>query len=294
MTPEPIVLREGYADLDTVRLHYMEAGEGPLVVLLHGFPEFWYSWRSQIPGLARAGFRVVAPDLRGYNLSSRPESVADCEIDLLAADVRDLIRERGERSALVAGHDWGAAVAWALAMNHPETVRRLAILNLPHPRRLMRAMLSSRQLLKSWYMFFFQVPWLPERLAAAGGWLALRRTLTDASLPGSFTAADIELYVEAWSRPGAIRGMINYYRAALRQPPWRAEGRIRPVLAPTLVIFGEQDRYLRHQIAEPYRADVPNLERVVLLPGATHFVNNDEPELVNRLLADFFSSASGH
>src|SRR5438270_1897810 len=120
--------REGFADLDAVRLHYVEAGDGPLVVLLHGFPEFWYSWRAQIPALAAAGFRVVAPDMRGYNTSSRPAAVAAYAGHKLAADVRDLIRERGERSALLVGHDWGAAVAWTAAMNHPDAISRLAIL----------------------------------------------------------------------------------------------------------------------------------------------------------------------
>jgi epoxide hydrolase 4 len=283
-------LREGYAELAEVRLHYVEAGEGPLVVLLHGFPEFWYSWRRQIPALARAGFRVVAPDMRGYNLSSRPGAVADYEIERLAADVRDLIHERGERDARLAGHHWGAAVAWAVAMNHPDAVRRLAILNLPHLRRLARGLRGPRQLRRSWYMLFFQLPWLPERAVAAHGWAALRRIFEDAR-PGAFTAADVERYVEAWSKPGAIRAMINYYRAALRQNPWRTESRMRPIAAPTLVIFGERDRHLRHELAEPYPADVPNLVRVARLPEASHWVNQDQPEQVAELLIDFFSPA---
>ena len=136
-------LHHGYADLGEVRLHYVEAGSGPLVVLLHGFPEFWYGWRSQIPALARAGFRVVAPDMRGYNLSSKPKGVAAYDTDHLAADVRDLIRERGAERALIAGHDWGAAVAWVTAMNHPDVVERLAIVNVPHPGRFLRALRRS-------------------------------------------------------------------------------------------------------------------------------------------------------
>ena len=127
-------MREGYAELGTVRLHYVERGEGPLVVLLHGFPEFWYGWRQQIGPLAEAGFRVVAPDMRGYNLSSKPRGRDQYEISLLAQDVRDLIEERGETKAHVAGHDWGGVVAWATAGLHPEAVERLAILNAPHPR----------------------------------------------------------------------------------------------------------------------------------------------------------------
>ncbi len=285
-------LRDGYADLGEVRLHYVEAGDGPLVVLLHGFPEFWFSWRFQIPALARAGFRVVAPDMRGYNLSSRPPEVAAYDLDRLAVDVRDLVRERGARSALLAGHDWGAAVAWAVAMNHPEVVERLAILNVPHPRRFLHALRGPRQLLKSWYMFFFQLPRLPERALRAGGWRALRYGFEHDARPGAFSVQDIDRYVEAWSRPGGITAAINYYRAVFRQSPRRAQTRIRTVQAPTLVIWGERDRHLGAEMAEPDRADVPNLERVVRLPDASHWVHHDEPERVTELLAEFFAPAA--
>jgi pimeloyl-ACP methyl ester carboxylesterase len=159
---EPI-LRHGTAALSEVHLHYVEAGEGPLVVLLHGFPDFWYGWRHQIPAIARAGFRVVAPDLRGYNLSSRPEGIQAYALRRLAGDVRELIAERGETEANLAGHDWGANVAWAVAAWHPESVRRLAILNVPHPRRMSEGLRTLHQLRRSWYIFFFQLPRLPER-----------------------------------------------------------------------------------------------------------------------------------
>jgi pimeloyl-ACP methyl ester carboxylesterase len=284
-----LIRGQGFADLGDVRLHYVEAGEGPLVVLLHGFPEFWYSWRSQIPALTAAGFRVVAPDMRGYNLSSRPGGASSYTNEKLAGDVAALIEERGERSALLAGHDWGAAVAWVTAMNHPESIERLAILNLPHPRRLLHAFRDPRQLMRSWYMFFFQLPWLPERALRARNWAGLRRGLERDSHPGAFSSADLERYAQAWSTPGALTAMLNYYRAALRQTPWAAERQMQPVTAPTMVIFGERDHYLRHQLAEPYPRDVPNLERVVRLPGISHFVQNDAPEEVNRLLIEFFA-----
>jgi pimeloyl-ACP methyl ester carboxylesterase len=282
-------LRDGYADLVGIRLHYVVAGEGPLVVLLHGFPDFWYSWRSQIPALATAGFHVVAPDMRGYNLSSKPSGVAAYDIDLLAADIRDLVHERGAQSARLAGHDWGAAVAWAVAMNHPEVVERLAILNVPHPRRFLHGVRRPSQMLRSWYMFFFQLPWLPERLSSAGRWWFTRRfALGSAANPNAFTQDDIERYIEAWSQPGAATATINYYRAVFRQSPRRAESRIRVVQAPTRVIWGEHDRYLKADLAEPDRADVPNLERVVRLPEASHWVQHDEPERVSELLIEFF------
>lgn len=281
-------MESGYADLGEVRLHYVEAGDGPLVALLHGFPEFWFSWRFQIPALVAAGFRVVAPDMRGYNLSSRPSKVAAYDIDRLAADVRDLIRERGAERALVAGHDWGAAAAWVTAMNHPEVVERLAILNAPHPRRMLHGLRRPRQLARSWYMLFFQLPRLPELAMRAGSWWSWRRLFETEARPGAFTPQDIERYVEAWSQPGAPTGMVNYYRAALRQTPGRAAARIRPVEAPTLVIWGQRDRHLGAELAEPERADVPNLERVVRLPEASHWVHQDEPERVSELLVDFF------
>jgi pimeloyl-ACP methyl ester carboxylesterase len=281
--------REGFADLGEVRLHYVEAGEGPLVVLLHGFPEFWYSWRFQLPALASAGFHVVAPDMRGYNLSSRPQGVKAYDVEPLAGDIRDLIRERGAQSACLAGHDWGAAVAWVTAMNHPEVVKRLAILNVPHPRRFLHALRNPRQLAKSWYMFFFQLPSVPERAARARDWQFFRAGFEHDARPGAFTSQDIDRYREAWEQPGAATATINYYRAALRQSPKRAEARMRRVEAPTLVIWGERDRYLGLDLAEPDRADVPNLERVVRLPEASHWVQHDEPERVNELLVEFFS-----
>ncbi len=282
--------RDGYADLGAVRLHYVEAGEGPLVVLLHGFPEFWFSWRFQIPALAAAGFRVVAPDMRGYNLSARPSGVAAYDIAGLAADVRDLIRERGAESAFLAGHDWGAAVAWATAMNHPEVVKRLAILNVPHPRRFLRGLRTPRQLVKSWYIVFFQLPWVPERLVRTRRWWFFRYGFEHDARPGAFTREDIDRYVEAWSQPGAAAATINYYRGVFRQPPKRAEARLRQVDAPTLVIWGDRDRYLGAELAEPDASDVPNLDRVVHLPDASHWVHHDEPEQVTQLLADFFAA----
>jgi epoxide hydrolase 4 len=282
-------VREGYADLSEVRLHYVEAGEGPLVVLLHGFPDFWYSWRFQIPALAGAGLRVVAPDMRGYNLSFRPAGVAPYAPSRLAADVRELISERGASSAFVAGHDWGAAVAWLTAIRHPESVERLAILNVPHPRRMVQALRRpGRQIMRSWYMFFFQLPWLPERLVQADDWRALRSVFSDARA-GAFTPADIDRYRQAWSQPGAATAMLNYYRASLRRPPGGATGRsLAPVPAPTLVIWGERDRHLGADLAEPLPGDVPHLERVVRLPDASHWVQHDEPDRVSELLIDFF------
>jgi pimeloyl-ACP methyl ester carboxylesterase len=285
-----VTLRDGYADLGDVRLHYVEAGDGPLVVLLHGFPEFWYGWRAQIEPLAAAGFRVVAPDMRGYNLSSKPAGVAAYDLDPLTADVRDLIAERGASRAHVVGHDWGGAVAWATAMFHPEVVDRLAILNAPHPRRFLEEIRHPRQAARSWYMAYFQLPIVPERLARAREFWMLRAGFERDARPGAFSAQDLARYIEAWSQPGALTSAINYYRALSRQTPMAAGHRIRPIEAPTRVIWGTRDRYLRVNLAEPHRSDVPNLERVVKL-DTSHWIQHDEPERIVDHLTEFFGAA---
>ena len=281
-----IGLREGFAEVGDVQLHYVEAGDGPLVLLLHGFPEFWYGWRQQIAPLVEAGFRVVAPDLRGYNLSSKPDGFDDYTADKMATDVRRLIRELGAESAMVVGHDWGGSVAWTLAMNHPEVVDRLAILNAAHPRRLNEGLRNPRQLLRSWYFFYFQSPKLRERRARRRHWRFFKGFLRDARPP--YTEQQIDRYVEAWSQPGAAKAMVDYYRAAVRLG---SKQEIRPVSAPTLVIWGQGDRYLGAKLAEPHPEDVPNLDRVERLPDASHWVHHDGAERVNELLVDFLAPA---
>jgi pimeloyl-ACP methyl ester carboxylesterase len=285
----PSDLREGYAEIGDQRLHYVEAGEGPLVVLLHGFPEFWYGWRQQIKPLADAGFRVVAPDTRGYNLSSKPEGVAAYDVALLADDIKGLIHDRGAQSAMLAGHDWGGSIAWTMAMNYPEVVDRMAILNAAHPRKLSEGLHHPDQLRRSWYFFFFDFPGLPEAVVHADNWHFFRNFLRDAH--PAFTPEQIDRYVEAWSQPGAATGMIDYYRFAVRQSPKKAAAALRPVTAPTLVIWGDSDRYLGAELAEPDHDDVPNLDRVERLPGASHWVHHDEAQRVTQLLTDFFTTA---
>jgi len=284
-----VELREGYAEVGDQSLHYVEAGEGPLVVLLHGFPEFWFGWRRQIAPLAAAGFRVVAPDTRGYNLSSKPEGFEAYGVDLLAADIRDFIHELGAESGLVVGHDWGGSIAWTVAMNHPEVVDRLAILNAAHPRKLSEGLKNPNQLRKSWYFFFFAVRGLPEEVVHARDWHFFRHFLEDASPP--YTSQEMDRYVEAWSQPGAAAGMLDYYRYSVLTPPWKAWNAIRPVSAPTLVIWGQGDRFLGEDLAEPDRDDVPNLDRVERLPDASHWVHHDESARVTQLLIDYFGPA---
>jgi epoxide hydrolase 4 len=287
-TDAGIGLREGFAEVGDVKLHYVEAGDGPLVVLLHGFPEFWYGWREQIAPLVKAGYRVVAPDLRGYNLSSGPEGFDAYTADKIAGDIRGLIRELGAESAMVVGHDWGGTAAWTLAANHPEVVDRLVILNAAHPRKLNEGLRNLRQLLRTWYFFYFQFPRLPERRARRWNWRFFKRFLRDAR--PSYTAEELDRYVEAWSQPGAATAIIDYYRAAVRLSS--KQGELSPISTPTLVIWGQRDRYLGPKLAEPHHEDVPGLDRVERLPDASHWVHHDEAERVNELLVDFLAGGS--
>jgi len=276
-----------YADLSGIRMHYVEAGEGPLVVLLHGFPEFWYSWRHQIPALAKAGYRVVAPDLRGYNLSDKPPRVDDYRIEALAGDVAQLIRALGEERATVVGHDWGGGVAWAFAMEHAEMLERLVIVNLPHPETLARGLRTPRQLVKSWYMIVFQLPAVPERVIRLGNYAQIRHAFNDLVKQGVMNAVDIERYIEALDRPGALTAAINYYRAAFRSG--LLTRRFPRIDTPTLVIWGMRDIYLGSELAAPNPALVPNA-RVERIDDAGHFVQIERPDEVNRHLLAFLKS----
>lgn len=274
-----------------IRLHWVEAGSGPLVVLLHGFPEFWYEWRHQIPALAAAGFRVAAPDLRGYSLSDKPRGVDSYRAGRVMDDVAALIGHLGEERAHVTGHDWGGVIAWHLAIRRPETVDRLAILNAPHPAIFARELRRPRQMRRSWYVAFFQLPILPEAVFRANGYAMLGRVFRNRAVrKDAYTDDDIRRYVDAASQPGALTAMINYYRAAGRSAFRRAskdsgDGGI--VRAPTLVIWGEQDFALGIHNLNGLDRYVPDL-RIERIPQASHWVPNDAPEQVNRLLIAFF------
>lgn len=292
-TPSPPLvplLAHRDAALGDIRLHYVETGpaDGPVVLLLHGFPEFWYSWRHQLAALSTAGYRVVAPDLRGYNASERPSGVAQYQIETLVADVVHLIAHLGlERVALV-GHDWGGFVAWWVAMLHPDVVTRLAILNCPHPAHGLTMLRDPAQLRRSWYMFFFQLPEIPEATFAADDFRMLRTTFReDPVRRGAFTDDDIDRYVAAFSADRG-RGAMNYYRAYLRRDP-RALGRkFRAIDLPVLVLWGTQDRYLGIDYARPPERWVPNAE-VAFIDDASHWVQVDRPEAVSARLRDFLA-----
>jgi epoxide hydrolase 4 len=276
-------------DTNGLRLHALEAGApgGPLVILLHGFPEFSYAWRHQIAPLAAAGFHVVAPDQRGYARSDKPPGVASYALDLLVGDILGIADAVGAARFSVAGHDWGAAVAWWLAMHHRDRIGRLCVLNGTHPLVLERLMRSHpRQLARSWYMFMFQLPWLPERLLSARGAALAARTLRRTSRPGTFDEADLARYREAWAQPGAWTAMLNWYRAAGRRYA-RVRAPVR-VAMPTTILWGAQDHFLEPAGAEGSLA-LCEQGRLVRFPNATHWLHLEEPGAVTDQLLQWLA-----
>ena len=277
-------LRHAFVEANGVRFHYAEQGSGPLVLLLHGFPECWYSWRLQLPALAAAGFRAVAPDMRGYNLSDKPRS--GYNIEQLTGDVVALAAALGEERAHVVGHDWGGIIAWQVAWRHPEFVRSLVVMNAPHPAAFARYVRGNvRQLLKSSYMLFFQIPgvpeWLLRRNRAAAIASAFRRS---AGRPGVFSPEDLDVYREAFLRPGAARCTLNYYRQAIRQGP-RAlpQG---PIVVPSLVLWGEADPVLQRGMNDRLGEWVKNLT-FKPIPGCGHWTQQERPDVVNSELVSW-------
>jgi len=287
--PEQCGFETAWFDLPGLRMHAAVAGprKGPLVVLLHGFPEFWYSWRHQIGALARSGFRVVVPDQRGYNLT---ETTPPYDIATLTGDAASLIRACGRERAFVAGHDWGAAVAWTLAALHPECVERLAVLNVPHPAVMQRALSGGnlRQMRRSWYILVFQLPRLPEWFLSRNDFARLRWLMRASSRRGTFTDEDLGRYRKACSRPGALSASIGWYRALGRTiVTGRRSLHVGRVSVPTLILWGERDAALCVELAEQSTAWLDN-GSLVRFPNATHWVHEELPdEITGKLLAHF-------
>ena len=288
-------VRHGYAQAGDVRLHYAECGneKDELVILLHGFPEFWYSWRRQLPVPGKR-YHVIAPDMRGFNLSDKPPRVEDYRIELLVDDVLGLIKHFGRSQAAIVAHDWGAGVAWAVAQRHPEAVKKLAALQVPLP-AAWRANMTFAQLRRSWYMFFFQLPRIPEWWASARDFARVEKMYRKTSMrPGAFSNDDIEVYKAALRQPGALTSSINYYRANVFRSLRRGgvetpqDGR-RGIRVPTLFIYGEQDvavipstvRDLGRFIDAPYRE--------LRIPDSGHWVQNEAADEVNTALLEFLA-----
>ena len=286
--PEESVVSQSRVGLHGVSLNVAEAGprDGPPTILLHGFPEFWFGWRRQIGPLAGAGLRLVIPDQRGYNLSDKPEGLPAYHLDRLAADVIALADAYGFARVRLVAHDWGGLVAWWAASLYPERIERLAILNAPHPGIFASYVRRHPgQWLRSAYVALFQIPRFPERRLTADGGRVLRRALADTSRPGSFSAGDLDRYAEAWTRPGAMQAMLNWYRALVRLP---RRDPVPRVLAPTLILWGRCDHALQPGLAEA-SLTLCDRGRIQWFPEATHWVQHDEAEAVNRALIDFLT-----
>jgi epoxide hydrolase 4 len=273
-----------FVETNGITLHTAVAGpeNGPLAVLLHGFPEFWYGWKNQIEPLVKAGYRVVVPDQRGYNLSEKPEGIKNYTIDKLRDDITGLIEAFGRSKAVIAGHDWGGAVAWYLTATKPEYVDKLIAINIPHPGAMEKTMRRyPPQWLKSSYMLFFQIPKVPESLFATDGYKHMRTALETSSKPGTFSATDVERYTEAWAQKGSLQAMLNWYRAI-----WYADIPKDKISVKTKIIWGLGDQFLSTETAKA-SLDFLTDGNLVFVGEATHWVNHEQPDIVNRHILDF-------
>jgi pimeloyl-ACP methyl ester carboxylesterase len=287
-------IQHGYAQIGGVRLHYAQKGNGErLVVLLHGFPECWYSWRHQLTAFGE-DFTVVAPDMRGYNLSDKPSRVEDYKMDLLVDDVTGLIRHFGKTEAAIVGHDWGAGVAWAIALKHPEYVWRLAALQVP-PLAIWRRNMSFKQALRSWYMLFFQIPRVPEWWMSRNDFAALDQMFAQTVMrPGTITGTDIAVYKKALREPGALTGGLNYYRANFFQFFFSRDDRKSAdeavIRVPTLFIFGERDHAIAPETVRGVGRYIDAPYHEVRLGNVGHWVQQEAHAEVTAALKSFLGA----
>lgn len=288
-------MQDATIEANGIRFHYVEQGipGAPLVLLLHGFPEFWYSWRHQIPALSEH-FRVVAPDLRGYNLTEKPDTGYD--MGTLTTDIKALIEALGEKKAILVAHDWGGAIAWAFAYRYPEMLEKLVILNAPHPVRFAEELRSNpQQILKSWYIAFFQIPWLPESFIALNDYDFIEAAFRHPQVrPGSFSNEDIRQYKQAAARPGALTSAVNYYRSLFDVTRLGEMGELEarynePLTCPTMVIWGTRDFALETSLTSNLDRFFAGPFRLELLPDCSHWVQQEDPTEVNRLLVEFLT-----
>lgn len=287
-------MQDRHVQANGLRFHVLEEGEGDrLALCLHGFPELSYSWRHQLPVLARLGYRAWAPDLRGYGRTERPVHTRDYAMEILIDDVVGLVRASGRERATILAHDWGGLIAWHVAMRRPDVIDRLVVMNLPHPALLARELRRGPQALASLYTLLFQLPWLPERMLSADGHRRIENAFTSMAVdPSRFTAEDLRVYRDAASEPGAVTAMLAYYRAFVRgggAARQRALGFPR-IDAPTLLIWGEHDTALLKETTigtEDYVSDLT----VRYLPNASHWVQQEAPETVNAMLEAWLTGA---
>ncbi|MBP7342982.1 MAG: alpha/beta hydrolase [Smithellaceae bacterium] len=281
-------LRERFIETNGVKLHVMEAGpeDGPMILFLHGFPEFWWAWRKQLPYFADKGYRVVAPDQRGYNLSDKPEGVAAYNIDKLAKDMIGLLDAYGQKQVYLVGHDWGASVSWWLALKYPDRFRKLVILNVPHPKIMAKNVFTNTaQMQRSWYIFYFQIPGAVDRLAAAGDYEWVLQLITTSANPGTFSPAELEEYRKAFRQPGAFTAMVNWYRAMIQtqsEPP-----RSFDVTVPMILMWGEEDVAMLTEMADQSMRYCKE-GRLIKLSGVSHWIQHEAADKVNAQIAEFF------
>lgn len=279
-----------FVETNRIRLHCVTQGEGELVILLHGFPEFWYSWRHQIPALAKH-FKVVVPDLRGYNDSDKPASGYD--LDTLGQDIRGLIENLGYRRAHLVGHDWGGTIAWHVAQTFPHLLDRLAVLNAPHPQRFLQELVSNvDQARRSWYLLAFQVPGLPEWLIRQNLRLFVKNLFQEQAVrKGAFSEKDAAIYQAALAKPGVLAAALSYHRQLLSPQAWlhhfQRPVTNDPVTVPTLVLWGEEDALLSRKLTEGIDRWVKAPLRLKTIPDCGHWIQQEVPQTVNRELLNF-------
>jgi len=284
-------IRERFIKTNGVNLHVLEAGpqEGPMIVFLHGFPDCCYAWRRQLRYFADRGYLAVAPDQRGYNLSDKPDGVEPYSPDELARDVVGLIESYGRKQVFLVGHDLGGMVSWWTAAHYPERFKRLVIMNCPHPNVIKENLFSNvKQMQKSWYVFFFQVPRAPEKMVSAHNFSWPVNVLGKTSRPGTFTSEELEEYRKAFAQPGSCQAMINWYRAFV--PLFYENQESLRIAVPTLVLWGANDTALVREQAQT-SADFCESSRVVYFEDATHWVQHEEAEKINPMVEEFFQEA---
>ncbi len=282
------MLEHNFIKTNGINLHYVSQGKGKLMLMLHGFPEFWYSWRHQIAEFA-SDYHVVAVDLRGYNDSDKPQGVAAYQMSELLADVKGIINGLGYEDCILVAHDWGGAIAWNFAYNHPSMVEKLIVMNLPHPAKFAAGLQTWQQLQKSWYIFFFQIPFLPEFIFQANNCQAIASAFTDMAIDKSaFTPEDLAAFRDAAAKPGSLTAMINYYRANFKIPPDNLTQDWDILDIPTLMIWGEEDTALGKELTYGTDAYVRDLE-LKYIPNCSHWVQQEQPTLVNQYMQDFLA-----
>jgi epoxide hydrolase 4 len=285
--PTESVIRHERIEGAGVQLHVARAGDGPPIILLHGFPENWRSWRHQLPALAAAGFSVLAPDLRGYNESDRPAERSAYHLRHLVGDVAALVRASGRPRAHIVGHDWGGILAWTFAGAHPELLDKLVILNAPHLRLYMEKVWQpSRQTVRAWYLLFFRVPCVAEWALAARDFAAVRDMFRRMPKQPAFTEREIDEYVAALAKPFALTAALNWYRENLASRDAHELARSAHVSGETLVVWGEHDPALGVELLDGLERVAPRV-RVHRIPHASHWVQNEAPDEVNRVLIEF-------